>query len=422
MSQPHVRYLLIGAGQASDAAAHEIVQRNRGTDVLLVGQEINRPYPRVMLSRQFLRRQISRADIFATDSNWYGQHQIKLRTGRRLDHLDCTRHTAALDSGEEISFDILLLATGATAAPLAVDGAKLPNLFYLRTIEDAERLHHAVDQLRQIRHAGKPRAVVIGAGLLGVEVAASLLSLQLDVHLVCSRAQPWNRHAGEGAGKFLSRLLTNAGITIHAGQRVIKLEGDGRVQRVLTNAGEKIDCELAIAAVGINVPKDYLRNSPIAAERAMLVDAHCRTNMPDIFAAGDCAAVFDPLFGKHRLMDYGDMAAITGRIAGANMAGGNVVYDHLSHFDSEVLDTTITAWGESRWVDRYVYREAAVNKGSSFVEIGIDVGGRIAQVIRVGDCETAADLMALIKQRVNVAGREEMLKDSKAPLADFVGE
>src|SRR5205814_98221 len=172
-----------------------------------------------------------------------------------------------------------------------------------------------------------------------------------------AREESSRRLAGEATGRFLTRYLENRGVVVHTHSLTERLEGDGRVQRAVLNDGNSITCDFAVAAVGIMVNRELLRATPIAAEKAILVDDHCRTSIPDIYAAGDCAAVFDPLFDKHRLIDHWDNARVTGAIAGANMAGDeSVKYDGVNSFDSQVFDLTLQAFGEGRLVDRRLVR------------------------------------------------------------------
>src|SRR5881394_1103436 len=167
MSDIHVKYLLIGGGLASSAAAQAIRRADTEGSVLLVGQEINRPYRRTGLAGPYLLRQVGRDALFTLAPHWFERNAVTLRTGRRVSHLDTARQAATLDSGEEVSFDSALLATGAIPRSLDVPGARLPNLFYLRAVEDADRILNAVDKARREGRAherGRGRVVVIGGG------------------------------------------------------------------------------------------------------------------------------------------------------------------------------------------------------------------------------------------------------------------
>jgi 3-phenylpropionate/trans-cinnamate dioxygenase ferredoxin reductase subunit len=423
----HVKYLLVGGGVAASHAAQEIRKLDPRGDLLLIGQEINRPYHRPPLSKNYLLGPRQHEELFTLPADWFVTHHAQLRTGTRVGHLDTTRHSATLEHGEEISYDRLLLATGGTAHPLQVPGANLPNLFYLRTLADAEGLIHAVEKAKREGRAhagGRGRVVVIGGGLLGVELAGTFRQAGLHVDLAVSRNYPWERHAGESTGRCLIRFLEQHQVDVHLKSPVIRLEGDGRVQRVVLGSEKALDCDFVVAAVGLDVPKDLLRGTPIAAEKAILVDSHCRTNVPDIYAAGDCAAVFDPLFGKHRLLSHWDSATETGKIAGINMVGGEAAYDAVSHFQSSVLDLNIDVWGEAKLVDRRIIRgvASAGTEIPNFIEIGVAADGRIAQVICVGGCDQREALIQLVRNRTKVNGNEERLKDPAIPLDQLIVE
>ena len=419
MHKSHVKYLLIGGGLSSSSAAEAIRGVDREGSVVLIAQEVNRPYHRPPLSKEYLRRQKPRAELFTHNPDWFEQNHVQLRTGRRVSHLEVSRMTAILDNAEEISFDRLLLATGATSAMLEVPGANLPNLFYLRTLDDCDVLHHAIDKSKaegRPHVRGRGRAVVIGGGVLGVELAASLTQLGLSVDFLLAGEHPWDRFAGENTGRFLSLYLQKRSIVVHSISPPQRLEGDGRVQRVILPGGESLDCDFAVAAVGAVPNKDLLHGTPIAAGRAILADAHCRTSVPGIYAAGDCAAVFDPLFGKHRMLDHWDNAIVTGKLAGRNMAGLSEPYSAVNYFFSDVFELSLSAWGDSRHIDRRLLRGTPNVDSPDFIEFGIGAEGRIVQVLAVGHAGEDETLRDLVGKRVKVNGNEEALKDPKSDL------
>jgi 3-phenylpropionate/trans-cinnamate dioxygenase ferredoxin reductase subunit len=424
MNGSHVKYLIVGGGLAASSAAEAIRSRDARGSLMLVGQEVNRPYHRPPLSKGFLRREKSLRDISTLPADWFEQNRCELSTGRRATNLDTSRRMVALDSGEEISFDKLLLATGASPAPLKIPGADLPNVFYIRTVKDVDRLHHAVDQALaagQPHDRGRGVAGVIGAGVLGVEIAASLTQMGLHVELIHGGAHPWEKFAGENLGRFIGRTLTERGTVLRAAQRPESLEGDGRLQRVVLPSGERLRCDLVVAAVGINVNRELLRGTSISAEKAILCDDHCRTNVQDIYAAGDCAAIFDPLFGKHRILDHWDNARVTGAIAGANMAGdGTVSYDGVNYFFSDVFDISLWAWGEARLVHHRIVRGTPTLERPEMIEFGIASDGRIAQVLALNYPGKDDTLKELVRRRLDLTGREEAAKDPAESLAQLL--
>lgn len=429
MNTLHFKYVLVGGGGAGSAAAQAIREYDPQGSVILIGQEHSRPYVRPALSKEYLRRQKTRLEIVTEPVGWYVEQKIEMRTGRRAAHLDAGRRMVVLDNGEEISFNSLLLCTGAQPKPLRIPGNDLPNVFYLRTIDDCDRLHHAIDKAKSEGRphpdgAARGRAAVVGDGLLAVEVAASLRELGLHVELAVARAHPWNRFAGENIGKSVAALLESHEIVVHTHRPADRFEGDGRVQRVVLAGleAEPIDCDFAVVAAGIVANRELLRGTPIVAEKAILVDQQCRTNVPDIYAAGDCAAIFDPLFGKHRVLDHWDSAVATGRIAGANMAGAEEIrYDLVNSFYSEVFDLRLTAWGESRFVHHRLLRGNLSHDSRDVAEIGVAADGRVAQVLAIGRDGEHELLQELVKRRVNTNGHEETIKDPSRPLDALLG-
>jgi len=423
MSHLHVKYLLAGGGVAASSAAVAIRKTDPISPLLMIGQEASRPYNRSPLSKNFLSRSIRHNDLFTLPEDWFAQNNVELRTGRRVAHLDTSRCAVTLDNGKEISYDRLLLAMGASSNRLDVPGAQLPNLFYVRTLQDVERLGHAIDVAKvegRVHTHGRGVVAVIGGGILGVELSATLAGMGLAVHLVTGPEYPWHRFAGEPAGRYLTRFLQGRHIEVSNACRAIGLEGDNRVQRVKLDDGRSIQCDFAIAAVGCAANRELLRNTPLPAEKAILVNDHCRTADEHVYAAGDCAAVFDPLFGKHRIIDNYHHAAASGALAGANMAGGDEIYSSISTYTTEVFDLTATVFGEPRLVDRRIVRGSTAGDHASFAEIGVAADGRIASVLAIGHGHDLAGLRELVAKRVEVNGNQEKLKDLDVPLGEFL--
>jgi 3-phenylpropionate/trans-cinnamate dioxygenase ferredoxin reductase subunit len=432
MSQHHhVKYLLVGGGLASSAAAQAIRAHDAEGAILLIGQENTRPYHRPPLSKEFLRGEISREQLFTDYPGWFSQNRIELHTGVRAVRLDADRKSVAFENGDEVLFDKLLLATGAVPRQLNIPGAKLPNVHYLRTLPEADRLHHAIEKAKNEGRAyerggktgpekGRGVVTIVGGGLLGVELAATLSQVGLSVDLIVAAPHPWKRFAGEITGKFITRFLEQHGVRVHLNTEPDHFDGAGRVQRVVLTNGEVVPCDFVIPAIGTVINKDLLRGTSVAAEKAILVDAHCRTSIPDVYAAGDCAAIFDPLFGKHRVLDHADGALATGTLAGRNMAGVDLAYDEVNYFYSKIFDLSLSGWGEGKHLDRRILRGVPNDDSPDFIEFGVTSDGRIAQILAIGHTTEDDVLLELVKRRLQVAGREEVLKDPSANLRDLL--
>ena len=415
----HVKYLLVGGGLAASAAAQAIRDRDSAGSLLVVGQEILRPYHRPPLSKTLLRGEVSKADLLAQPVGWFPQHAAQLVTGRRATTLDAGRQRVGFDDGSIVQYDELLLAFGGMVAPLEIPGAGLPGLYYLRSLADAESL---VTRAKTAAVEGRPqpngrgRAVVIGGGTLGVETAASLRRRGLWVDLVMKSERPWPGVAGETAGRWIASLLEGEGVNVHADNPPAKLLGDGRVQRVELAGGETLQCDFAVACVGMRVDRRLLANTSINAAAAVMCDAFGRAGRDNavshVWAAGDCAAIFDGRFGKNLPGGHWDVARLAGRLVGDNMARAAagedlVAWDELPGVHSEIFGRDVYAWGAARLIDRRLVRGG----GSDFAEIGVDAGGKVCHVWVVGRDGEHAMLRNLVRDRISIEGREDDLRD-----------
>jgi 3-phenylpropionate/trans-cinnamate dioxygenase ferredoxin reductase subunit len=424
----HIRYLLIGAGVAGSCAAEAIRALDADGSLLMVGQEIMRPYHRPPLSKSFLRGESGRDDLLSLPLGWFSANNVQLITGRRVTWIEPDRHRATLDDGTVVQYEQCLLCFGGMVAPLELPGAGLPGLYYLRTLSDAESL---ITRLQQALRDGRPhphgrgRAAVVGGGLLGVEVAASLRTRGLWVELLMGGPLPWPEVAGEAGGRFLVALLQKNGIVVHAGNPPTALEGDGRVQRVQLAGGEAVQCDFAVACVGMQVDRRLLQGTSIPMGRAITCDEFARAGADQgvgrIWAAGDCSAILDRRFGKHINQGHAPTAAATGRLAGRNMVhaarGGELEpWEDLPGWDSEVFGISVAGWGLSRLVDRRIVRGNTNIADPDFAEIGIDAAGRVCHVMVAGRASEQESLRRLVADRTDISGRESDLRDPNRPL------
>ncbi|HQY87071.1 MAG TPA: FAD-dependent oxidoreductase [Tepidisphaeraceae bacterium] len=420
MKRQHVHYLLLGGGVSAGEAAVAIRKFDRKNAAMIVTSESIRPYRRSELSRGYLRRELGREAVMTLEPDWFANEGVTLRTGRRATQIDVDRHLVSLDNDEQILFDRLLIATGAVAKHLTIPGANLPGVHYLRTLDDADRLLNTIESAKLQGHfhdlvderAGRRlrgRAVVIGANMLGVEVASSLRQVGIHVELIARNANVWHRFAGESVGRLVGRTLSDAGIAVHENEIATRIEGDGRVQRVVLSSGKVVEADFIVACVGTDQNRDLLRGTPVAAERTILVDAQCHTSASNVWAAGDCCTVFDPHFGKHTPISRWEHAVFTGQIAGTNMAGGSATYDKIPANVTRWLGRTATGFGESRFVDHRIVRQVDSDR---LIEFGVARDGRLAQILIIGDVDSMLpNAQQLVEKRVNVAGREDVLRD-----------
>jgi 3-phenylpropionate/trans-cinnamate dioxygenase ferredoxin reductase component len=402
MAGTHVKYLLLGGGSAAASCAAAIRRIDATGELMLVSAETSRPYHRPPLARGYLRREMRIEDLFSHPSGWYGEQHITLHTGLRALALDLPRAAVTLSDGREIHYDKLAIATGATARSLSVPGANLPGAMTLRTVEDADRIHHAADVALSV---GRGQVVVVGSQMVAAEIAASLAQRRnpggkpLVVTLVCGRRHLLEGLVGETAGAAIGKALEALDVRVICGPAVTALEGDGRVQRVALSGGESVPCDFAVIGEGWSASKDLLRGTALAAEKAILTDATGRTSVAGVYAAGECAAMFDPVFGKHRVLDHWDVTVSRGLVVGANMAGADSPWSGVTLHRAEIGKTRVLLMGEPRFTTRTVVR---TSEEGTIIEVAVDREGRACAAAVVGTSDTSPEAEAMVRGRLPV--------------------
>ncbi len=254
---------------------------------------------------------------------WYQDHEIELATDAAVSRLDTDRRHVLLAGGESLPYDRLVLCSGGRARRPAVAGGDLPGIHVLRIVADCDR----------IRSVAKPgtRAVVVGMGFIGCEVAASLAQLGVAVTAIVSRKTPLGAVLGEEVGAVLADIHRERGVELITGDRVVRFEGSARLERVTTDGGAHIDCDFAVVGAGIEAKISPVTGTSIACENGILVDGHGRTSVDGIYAAGDVANHLHPLFGRVRMEHYNN-AERMGQAVARSMLGDQAAYGYVHSF------------------------------------------------------------------------------------------
>jgi 3-phenylpropionate/trans-cinnamate dioxygenase ferredoxin reductase subunit len=312
------RFVIVGAALAGASAAAALREGGFAGELTLIGAEPLMPYNRPPLSKGYLRGQDRFEDQLVNPPAYYAEHDITLRSGVRADAIDPTRKIVSLERGDEVPYDRLLVATGGRNRTLTTPGADLPGIFQLRTVEDCDR----------IRAAAKPgrRAVVIGMGFIGSEVAASLRQMGIEVTAVEGHPVPLARVLGPEVGAVLAGIHREKGVELVLEDSVAVFEGAGRVERVRTTKGRVLPCDFVVAGIGIVPNAEMLAAAGATVDNGVLVDEHCRTTLSDVYAAGDVANHLHPLFGRLRV-EHWNNGYQQGRAAARAMLGRPEPYD-----------------------------------------------------------------------------------------------
>ena len=334
--------IVIGSGPAGVGAAEAFRKERADVPVLILTADADEPYERPPLSKEFLRGDTD--DVFLHPADWFAERDLELTTNAPVSEIDMQARTVTA-AGHRYEYRHLILACGASPTPLPVPGGELA--LQLRSLQDAKRLRAAAEGARS--------AVVIGAGFIGCEAAASLAIKGLSVILVAPEALPQEKRLGADAGTRLVSLIEGAGAEFSGGVGVQAL----RAGEVVLDNGVTLSADLIVAATGVK-PNSTLADAaglPLTESR-ISVDAGMRTEQPDVYAAGDVALAFNATAARRIVVEHWQDAAGQGAVAGARAAGADVEWADVPGFWSSIGDATLKyhAWGDgyenSRMVDR----------------------------------------------------------------------
>jgi 3-phenylpropionate/trans-cinnamate dioxygenase ferredoxin reductase subunit len=399
-------FVIVGAGMAGGKAAETLREEGFDGRIVLLGAEADRPYERPPLSKDYLRGEADRTAVYLQeDPGWYEQHDVELRMSTPVASLDVAGRAVVLDGGERVDYDALLLTTGAEPKRLPVSGADLPGVHVLRTVEDS-------DTLRAVLDAGG-RLVVVGAGWIGCEVAASARQRGLEVTVVEPLSLPLERVLGPELGAFYRDVHVDQGVQFRLADSVAAIEGAGRAERVRTNDGATLDCDAVVIGVGV-APRTALAEGVLDVDNGILVDAGLRTSAEGVFAAGDVANQDHPLFGRLRIEHWAN-ALEQGPAAARAMLGRVVSYDRVPYFFSDQYDVGMEYAGVSRPDDEVVFRGDPAS--GEFIAFWLR-DGRVVAGMNVNVWDVNEHIQALVGVEATVEA--ERLRDPDVALDALV--
>jgi 3-phenylpropionate/trans-cinnamate dioxygenase ferredoxin reductase component len=378
-------FVIIGASLAGAKAAETLREEGFGGRVTLIGEEPVRPYERPPLSKEYLQGKAEADVAFVHDPAYYDQHDIDLRLSTPVRGLEPAAREVVLASGERLGYDAVLLATGATPRRLTVPGADLAGVHYLRTMADAERLRAAITE------AG--RVVVIGAGWIGCEVAASARQLGTDVALVEMGQLPLQRVLGPELGAFYCDVHADQGVELHFGAGLEALRGAGRVEEVRLTDGTVLAADVLVAGVGVTPRVELAEAAGLTLDNGVVTDEYLAGSAPGVFAAGDVANAWHPVFGRSIRLEHWSSALNQGPVAARNMVGRRTPYEQVPYFYSDQYDVGMEYSGYALGWDQVVFRGDPA--GREFIAFWL-TGGRVVAGMNVNVWDVADSIAALV--------------------------
>jgi 3-phenylpropionate/trans-cinnamate dioxygenase ferredoxin reductase subunit len=393
-------YVIVGASLAGATAALTLREQDADGTVTLIGAEPTLPYERPPLSKTYLRGELPFDKTLVRPAEFYPAHGIETMFGTLATRIHPSARVVELEDGRRVPFDALLIATGVRNRRMSIPGSDLAGIYTLRTVQDADRLRAEVT-------AGR-RVVVVGMGFIGSEVAASLRQKSVDVIAIDPSKTPLFRVLGAEVGQRMANLHREHGVRTIFEDTVSAFEGTNRVTSVVTRGGLRLECDFAVVGIGVEPEVAILEGSSVHVDNGVVVDQYCRTNVPGIYAAGDVANHYHPVFERHIRIEHWQNAIKQGSVAARNMLGQSVAYDEVYWFWSDQYDANLQYAGfHTKW-EQLVVRGRI--DSDSFLACYIN-DGRIDAVVGFNRGRDVHRALPLIKAR-HVLNLDQLGNDS----------
>lgn len=399
------KYLVLGGGMVAGYAARELVARGlREGELAIISADSAPPYERPPLSKGYLAGADDEGSIFINPPAFYAEHGIDLCLNTVVERVHLPQKHVHTSAGDIVAFDKLLIATGARARTLDVAGGNLPGVCYLRSLHDAKRI--------RARAAGARRAVVIGAGFIGMEVAAVLAQQGVHTTMVFPDERVWQRFFTPVMSAFFQRFYEERDVSFLPRARVAGFAGDGAVETVVTDAGRMLLADLVVVGVGVTPATDALVGSGLALEDGVVVNEYLEASAPAVYAAGDVANYYDLPFAKRRRVEHWDNAVEQGKHAARALLGERAPFSHVPYFFSDVFALSYEFWGDPAGADEVVYRGDV--EGGSFSVWWLSGARVVAAFVMNRPEDERAAAAAWIREGRTVSGQH--LRAATGPL------
>jgi len=396
------KYLLIGGGLASSQAAKQLRQADPQSAITLVCGEPYVPYDRPPLSKEFMRGEKSKNELFFDSEPSFHDNRIDLVLGIAVQRLDLSSKTATLTNGEVIAFEKALIATGGRPVRLKIPGSELPGVHYLRTLDDSTAIAAEASHNK--------RAVLIGAGFIGMEVAASLTQRGVQVTVIESQPHIWHRFTDATLAGFFQDHCAQRGVAFFTSDGVTEIRGKDRVSSVMTRSGREILCDFVCIGVGIIPNVEMAQEAGLEVGNGIVVNEFLQSSHPDVYAAGDIANYVDSIFGKRRRVEHWGHAEYCGQLAGQNMAGAKNAYDLLTYAWSDIFDLHLEFAGDETENDQVLLRGRFEEK--SFTVLYFKQNVLTAYFAINTNSKEFPILQRFIRQKKDLTGKMAQLQDS----------
>ncbi len=377
--------VIVGAGQAA-VQAIDTLRRNRfAGNLIVVGDEPWLPYQRPPLSKKYLAGTLGRERLLLRPQQFYEQHSVEVRSGRRVEEISRREQRVRLDDGSSLAYDALLLATGGRPRPLDVPGTNLEGVHRLRTLADADRIRSGLST--------GARLVIVGGGYVGLEVAATARELGLTVTVLEMADRVMGRVTCPQVSALYEAEHARHGVSIHRNVRIraLSAQSDGRLRGVVTEDGGEYPADIVLIGVGVVPAVELAAEAGLTCDNGVVVDEYCRTSDQAIYAAGDCANHPSRHYGRRLRLESVDNAFEQGTSAALNLLGMSTAHDKVPWFWSDQYDLKLVIVGIGQGYDTVVPRGDPASRAFSACYL------RDGELIALDSINTPKDQMAARK-------------------------
>ncbi len=400
-------YVVIGDGIAGSSAAETLREKDPEAEIIVLTDEGEPLYNRILI-KEFAKGKLPEAPIAIHDEDWYDERDIALRLNTHVTAIDTDAHEVHTHDGEVVGYDRLCIAAGGTPAQLPVDRSDADGVHHFWTFEDARAIREHIE--------AADAGVVIGAGLLGIDLAAICAAQDVSAHYLM-RGQAWWRYAlsQDGADIIHDALASRDVIPVFdSGADRFEVDDDGHVVATIDPTGERFPSDFVGVAIGLHYNLECLQATPLEIEEGIVVDEHMRTSVEDVYAAGDITRFFDTITGRYEQNGSWGSAKNQGQVAATNMAAGEPVepFRWVSSYSITHFDFPFLSFGHPTIGDRYI----EANHGErDWRRIAIR-DDRIVGGVLIGNLAPQSTLKRLMREEATIAGYEDALLEPSIDL------
>ncbi len=404
-----MRYVIIGNSYAGVFAIEAIRKIDSEGEIFVISKEPYHVYARAAI-HEYIYGKIGDSKMYYRDSNFYEKYNVKALLGREVLSIDTKKQTVCFADKAKVSYDKLLISSGGIPIVPPIKGIEgVSGIFTFTSWDDAKKIMNWVKGLKS------PKAVVLGGGLIGIQCAEGLKHMGVDVTIVELADYVLVKALDKKAGLMTQSLLEHNGIKIITGDTVSAVRSTkGRVSGVALKSGQKISCNILIVSIGVKPNVQFLKDSGIKINRGIVVDDTMRTNIENVYAAGDVVEARETISGRHEVIPIIPSATLQGRIAGANMAGMEKKYPGtLSQNIFQFFGTPVVSIGNIVIAEGNNNFEVIEREENGLYKKAVLDNGRLICLLSINGIERIGIFNTIIRERIDVSGfKDRLLKNN----------